>query len=232
MKVCPVCGCSLKPENYEKHLRRVHKKKIVDKNNEEGEYYTSSNKVRGESKRAKHRKMELQRRKRKAKSILIVSVMLIVVLSMIIYIAMSMNGNENIQKSGPNEINQNSEPEQESPDQSKSEYRISLSEIGNSPEFYSYDVKGVQVRFFAVKDSEGEVHVAFDACDICYYEKKGYRKSGNNMQCINCGNQYLIVSLGTENVAGGCWPSYLPMKIEGEDVVIQYSDLEEKRYMF
>ena len=41
-----------------------------------------------------------------------------------------------------------------------------------------------------------------------------------------------INSLGTENTRGGCWPSYLPMKIEGDDVVIQISDLEVKSWMF
>lgn len=223
MKDCPVCGCSLKPENYERHLQKVHKKKMVEENIDEGEYYTSSNRNKGVSKRAKHRKGELQRRKRKAKSMMIASVMLIVVLSMIIYVAMSMNGNESIQ---------NPEPAQEFPVQSKSEVSIPLSQISSSAEFYSYDVDGVQVRIFTVKDSGGEVHVAFDACDICYYEKKGYRQRDDVMQCINCGNQYPIVSLGTENIAGGCWPSYLPMKIEGDDVILENSDLEEKRYMF
>ena len=154
---------------------------------------------------------------------MIVSVMLIVVLSMIIYVAMSMNGNESIQ---------NPDPTEESPVQSKSEVSIPLSQISSSAEFYAYDVDGVQVRFFTVKDSGGEVHVAFDACDICYYEKKGYRQRDDVMQCINCENQYPIVSLGTENIAGGCWPSYLPMKIDGDDVILEILDLEEKRYMF
>ncbi len=72
MKDCPVCGCSLKPENYERHLQKVHKKKMVEENIDEGEYYTSSNRNKGVSKRAKPRKVELQRRKRKAKSIMIV----------------------------------------------------------------------------------------------------------------------------------------------------------------
>jgi uncharacterized membrane protein len=52
------------------------------------------------------------------------------------------------------------------------------------------------------------------------------------MQCINCGKTFSITSIGTDNTAGGCWPSYLPMKIDSDNIVIKISDLKEKSYMF
>jgi len=118
------------------------------------------------------------------------------------------------------------------PQQNETEVRISLSDIDTTATFYSYDSDGVTVRYFAVKDTQGTVHVAFDACDVCYEAKKGYKQNSEQMQCLNCGKQFAITSIGTENTAGGCWPSYLHMKIDGNDVVLKIADLEAKSYMF
>lgn len=118
------------------------------------------------------------------------------------------------------------------PQQNETEIRIPLSNIDTTATFYSYDSDGVTVRYFAVKDAQGTVHVAFDACDVCYEAKKGYKQVGTEMQCLNCGKQFAITSIGTENTVGGCWPSYLNMHLEGNDVVIQIADLEAKTFMF
>ena len=83
-----------------------------------------------------------------------------------------------------------------------------------------------------MKDKQGNVHVAFDACDVCYEAKKGYRQNGDVMHCINCGKEFSITSIGVENTVGGCWPSFLPMNSDGNDVVIKIADLESKSYMF
>lgn len=118
------------------------------------------------------------------------------------------------------------------PPQNETEVRIPFSDIDTTATFYSYDSNGVTVRYFAVKDATGTAHVAFDACDVCYEAKKGYKQVGSEMQCLNCGKQFAITSIGTENIAGGCWPSYLNMKIDGNDVVIKKADLESKTFMF
>ncbi len=116
--------------------------------------------------------------------------------------------------------------------QNETEVRIPISDISTTAKFYSYESSGISVRYFAVKDIQGTVHVAFDACDVCYEAKKGYKQDGDVMQCLNCGKTFSITSIGTENTAGGCWPSYLPMNIDGNDVVIKIADLEAKSYMF
>jgi uncharacterized membrane protein len=118
------------------------------------------------------------------------------------------------------------------PQQNETQVRIPLSDIGTTATFYSYDSNGVTVRYFVVKDPQETVHVAFDACDVCYEAKKGYKQIGTEMQCLNCGKQFAITSIGTENTAGGCWPSYLNMRIEGNNVLIQIADLEAKSFMF
>lgn len=118
------------------------------------------------------------------------------------------------------------------PQQNDTEVRIPLSDIGTTATFYAHESDGVTIRYFAVKDAQGSVHVAFDACDVCYEAKKGYKQVGSDMQCLNCGKQFAITSIGTENTVGGCWPSYLDMNIVGNDVIIQKTDLEAKTYMF
>ncbi len=182
-----------------------------------------SKKRKKELKRAERRKLELERRKKKARTTMIASVMLIAVISIVVLVAVSMSGNNNVTK------DTDTEPP---PQQSQTEVRILASEIGSTAKFYEYDTGSVTVKYFAVKGADGEIRVAFDACDVCYGSKKGYTHIGDVMHCINCGNEYAVSGLGTENRGGGCWPSYLPREIDGDDVVIKISDLEEKRYMF
>ena len=179
---------------------------------------------RAELKRAERRKIvQLRKKQRSRKIMMAISVMLIGIISVVIVMSMSNN---------PNDYDKSTEPVQ-SPDViSETEIRIQLSDISNNAKFYGYDADGIEVKYFAAKGSDGDVHVAFDACDLCYPKKKGYRQKGDVMQCINCGLEYPINSCGTENIEGGCWPSYLPMKIDGDNVVIKISDIEAKRYMF
>jgi len=108
---------------------------------------------------------------------------------------------------------------------------IPISGITNNAKWYEYDSGGSRLRFFAVKASDGTVKTAFDACDVCYYAKKGYRQEGDDMVCNNCGNRYPISGLGTENKnPGGCWPGYLPNIIQGDSALIKKSDLENNRW--
>jgi len=110
--------------------------------------------------------------------------------------------------------------------------KISTSEITTSAKWFAYDSDGIEVRYFAVRSNDQEIHIAFDACDVCYKEKMGYRQENIQMVCNNCGNAYPIKGIGTENKGGGCWPSYLPMTIEDDNIVIKTSDLDDNKWMF
>ena len=125
--------------------------------------------------------------------------------------------------------NTNSNPQ---PQQTDTEIFIPVSNLSTTAKFYSFESEGVNIRYFAVKDASGNVHIAFDACDVCYEVKKGYRQNGEVMHCINCGKEFPITSIGTANTAGGCWPSYLPMRIDDNTVVITIVNLVAKQYMF
>jgi uncharacterized membrane protein len=109
---------------------------------------------------------------------------------------------------------------------------IPVSESGSSAKFFTYDANGTTVRFFLVNGTDGKVHCAADACDVCYPLHKGYSQAGQNMRCNNCGRIFAINDLGTKNSGGGCWPSRIPIKIGGGMVHIAKADLESKVYLF
>jgi uncharacterized membrane protein len=107
--------------------------------------------------------------------------------------------------------------------------KIPLAGITKTAEFLDYD----GIEFFIVRAKDGSVKTAFNACDVCYRSKKGYRQEGDDMVCNNCGNHYRISGLGTANLkGGGCWPGYLEATIEGDYMVIAKSSLEAGRYRF
>lgn len=109
--------------------------------------------------------------------------------------------------------------------------KIPLSEISSEAKHYSYDTNGVKVNYFVALGSDGNVRTAFDACDVCG-GYKGYRQEGTDMVCNNCGRAFSIDSIGTKNRGGGCWPSYLSHKIEGDYVLISESEIEKGAFRF
>ncbi|MBL7170009.1 MAG: DUF2318 domain-containing protein [Candidatus Aenigmarchaeota archaeon] len=107
--------------------------------------------------------------------------------------------------------------------------KIPLSDISEAAKFYEYD----SIRYFVVLAKDGSIKTAFDACDVCYRSRKGYRQEGSDMICNNCGLSFRIDGLGTKNKnPGGCWPGYLPNKIENDNLVIKKSDLESGKFRF
>ena len=109
---------------------------------------------------------------------------------------------------------------------------IPVNDLGAQAKFYTYDSGGTKVRFFAIRDTDGSVHVATDACDVCYASKKGYHQDGNDMVCNNCGKHFAVQSIGTANTEGGCWPSFVKMHLDGGNVVVEGKDLAAKAYLF
>ncbi|MHA1978728.1 MAG: Fe-S-containing protein [Candidatus Hodarchaeales archaeon] len=109
---------------------------------------------------------------------------------------------------------------------------IEVTNVKPEAKFYYFEVSDVQIQFFAVLGFDNQPHIAFDACDVCYESKKGYSHEDPYMRCRNCDNTFLVDSIGTENIAGGCWPSYLPVSIEAGEILIDISDVTQKMYMF
>ena len=90
--------------------------------------------------------------------------------------------------------------------------------------FYSYDASGVEVKYFVLKSADGEYRAAFDACDVCYPNKKGYTQQGDDMVCNNCGLKFESTKIN--EVKGGCNPSPIERTVKGKDLVLQTADLQ------
>lgn len=97
--------------------------------------------------------------------------------------------------------------------------------------FYRYDDGGKEIGFFVVKGSDGALHTAFDACDVCFHEKKGYVQQGEFMICKNCNRKFAAVRIGPHAI-GGCNPSYLPAQQSGSNIVISVNDLRSGARFF
>jgi uncharacterized membrane protein len=173
--------------------------------------------------RAEKRKIEKINKNKKIMRIGIISIILIIAVGTIVFVGMSL---------GNNEIKDNKIIDDSTDISTGSQILIPISDIGTTAKFYSYESKDVEIKYFIVKGNDDVIKAAFDACDLCYNAKKGYRQDVDVMTCLNCGLTFPINELGETNTGGGCWPSYLPIKIDGNNIIIEKSDLENKINMF
>ncbi|MBN1409199.1 MAG: DUF2318 domain-containing protein [Spirochaetales bacterium] len=119
------------------------------------------------------------------------------------------------------------------PAESSKTIEIPISRLSREAQYFSFKTPdNIEVKYFALLDADNKPHIAFDACDVCYRSKRGYAQSGDMTVCRNCGNQYPIQAIGTENQRGGCWPSYLPMTEKDGKIAIKVDDLIGKQWMF
>ncbi len=109
--------------------------------------------------------------------------------------------------------------------------RIPLSKVDDgAAHYFTYTGNKGQVQFFVLKSSDGVYRAAFDACDVCYHAKKGYRQEGDKMVCNNCGMAFTSVNIN--EVKGGCNPAPLKRSVQGKDLVIAVQDIESGSWYF
>ena len=111
-----------------------------------------------------------------------------------------------------------------------------ISDFGTEPNYQEFVIEigpntFKTIEYFLILAPNGELKTAFNACDVCYPAHLGYSKNGLYMHCNNCGNEYLINSLGTAG-SGGCWPGHLPHVVVGDNIEINTSDIEAGDYYF
>jgi uncharacterized membrane protein len=107
---------------------------------------------------------------------------------------------------------------------SNGEVRLDLKEISDGKvRYYRYESSGKTIKFFVVKSPDGVIRAAFDACDVCFPEKKGYSQDGDFMVCGNCGRKFH--SNRVNIVEGGCNPAPLRRVQQGQQLVIKVADI-------
>lgn len=97
--------------------------------------------------------------------------------------------------------------------------------------FYQFVDGGKNISFFVVKGTDGAVHAAFDACDVCFQEKKGYLQEGNFMVCRNCSMKFATNKIGPM-AGGGCNPSPLNFVQDTKTIAIKADDLKSGARFF
>ncbi len=89
--------------------------------------------------------------------------------------------------------------------------------------YYVFKHQGRDIRFFLLKDTQGIVRAAFDACDVCYKSKKGYSPDGDYVICNNCGQAFHVSRINL--VKGGCNPEPLNRDYDHQEVRITVRDI-------
>lgn len=108
-------------------------------------------------------------------------------------------------------------------------YPVTQFSDGKARHFSHKTSDGIIIKYFVVKSSDGVIRAAFDACDVCWPEGKGYSQRGDFMVCNNCGKQFKTTRVN--EVSGGCNPAPLTRRIENNQVIIKSDDIENgKRY--
>ena len=98
-------------------------------------------------------------------------------------------------------------------------------------QYFQYPLdNGNTVRFFILRSSDGIVRAAYDACDVCWREGKGYYQDGDFMVCRNCGQRF--ASIKVNEIKGGCNPAPLNRTIVGDKLVIKIADIVQGSQYF
>ncbi|WP_432998985.1 Fe-S-containing protein [Treponema vincentii] len=93
---------------------------------------------------------------------------------------------------------------------------------------YAYtSEQGIEVRFIAIKKSEGSYGVGLDACDIC--GPTGYFERNGEVICKLCD---VVMNKGTIGFPGGCNPVPIAYIIHDEKIKIKIADLEAEAHRF
>ena len=93
---------------------------------------------------------------------------------------------------------------------------------------YKYvSAEKIEMRFIAIKKSEGSYGVGLDACDIC--GPSGYFERGGEVVCKLCD---VVMNKATIGFPGGCNPVPLPYILHDGAIKIKCEDLESEAHRF
>lgn len=93
---------------------------------------------------------------------------------------------------------------------------------------YKYISKDkIEMRFIAIKKSEGSYGIGLDACDIC--GPSGYFERGGEVVCKLCD---VVMNKATIGFPGGCNPVPLPYILHDGAIKVKLEDLESEAYRF
>lgn len=80
-----------------------------------------------------------------------------------------------------------------------------------------------EVKFFVGRDGGGTIQVAFDASEVCFKTKRGFKAHGEWVVCKKCDKAFRLA--GVNDGKGGCEPVQLAHRVVGERVLIAEQDV-------
>lgn len=89
--------------------------------------------------------------------------------------------------------------------------------------FHFINAGNQEVRFFVGRDAARTVHVAFDANEVCYKLKRGYRPEGDWVVCNKCDKSFRLAEVN--DGGGGCKPVPVVHHLQGDRLVLREPDL-------
>lgn len=98
--------------------------------------------------------------------------------------------------------------------------------------FYRHSTSRGEVRFFIIKAADGNIRAAFDACEICHNERRGYRQARHMMVCNYCGRTSPVTQTGTVRVGRDCNPVPIETAVEGAQVLLKAASLQNGTRLF
>lgn len=91
--------------------------------------------------------------------------------------------------------------------------------------FYRRSTDHGEVRFFIIKTADGKIRAAFDACEICHKERRGFRQARQMMVCNYCGRSSPVTQIDPGRVGRDCNPVPIEATVEGEQVLLKATSL-------
>ena len=92
-----------------------------------------------------------------------------------------------------------------------------------SSRHYRYQEGGQVIKFFVVRDGQGVVRAALDACRVCWKAGRGYTLADGAMTCRQCGQIFPLNRIGL--ATGGCDPLSFRFKTENDALIISTQEL-------
>lgn len=97
------------------------------------------------------------------------------------------------------------------------------------PSFFTVRLDKTEVHFFVVKKKEG-LEAYFDACEKCYYRKKGYVFRDDAVICKDCNISFGVNDL--QSGFGSCRPVPIHGSVRENNYVIPLDELKKGKRLF
>ena len=243
---CPECGCSVNPENLERHLRKVHRQDNGQKKKETREFskcpkcgcsvksenldrhlrktHGSGIKEYAKDKERKLSKAEerlilKEHRKKKLKMDLGIAAGIILVLVIVWFVYKNIGGDTDTPYSDGTSV--------EAKEDLNNVY-VPVSELsdGNIHKFSYTAANGKNVRYFLVLGPDTKYHGAIDLCQKQHPGNTGWYQDGDYVVCETeqCG--YPINAIGSGD-PGCCTPISFKVQEVGSQIQVEKQYLEE-----